>query len=332
MRFFTSSPYATARFSSARVAIAVAALLGSNVAHAACTWINGQSTQTYVFAIPSVSVGRDTAVGTLLYNAPQQTAIPASGNFATCASNGIVNRSVTGGAQVSASPYTFATNVPGIGMRFYDSYGGVRRYWGAGDGETFNGQWAWNGTTLGVEVVTTGPVGNGTVNGALTAQMMLGGTLVDAILSTSPFAVVGATCSVKSSVIYVTMKTVNTSALKAVGASAEPTPLSINLDCASNIRVFVTLTDSVAPGNRSNTLTPTSDSTAQGVALQILNGDTAVNFGADTSVAGNPGQWMVATSTGGPMSIPLVVQYIRVASTVSPGSLSGLVTFTMSYQ
>nr|WP_050451526.1 type 1 fimbrial protein [Candidatus Burkholderia verschuerenii] len=95
--------------------------------------------------------------------------------------------------------------------------------------------------------------------------------------------------------------------------------MSIDLNCAANVRVYITLTDGVTPSNTSNILTLKPASTAQGVALQLVNNGVPVTFGPDSSIAGNQGQW-------------LVVRYIQTSATVKPGSVASLVTFTMSYQ
>ena len=61
-----------------------------------------------------------------------QNALPQSGAFANCTSGGgIANRTVAGGAQVSTNPWTYATNVPGLGIRYFEVYKGLKRYWGA---------------------------------------------------------------------------------------------------------------------------------------------------------------------------------------------------------
>ncbi len=114
-------------------------------ARADCTWTNGPITRDYTFTITHAERCTDVAVGTVIFSAPVQMGVPSAGNYANCSGSVPAVRTVTGGAQVSSNPYTFATNVPGVGMRFYDrSSGGTVRYWGAGAQETFNGNWAWN--------------------------------------------------------------------------------------------------------------------------------------------------------------------------------------------
>jgi type 1 fimbria pilin len=323
---------ARAVLSARRAAWVLAAALVSTRACADCTWSNGQSLQTYTFAIPSLSVSRDTPVGTVVYDAPQQAGIPQSGAFATCSSNGVANRSVTGGALVSSNPYTFATNVAGLGVRFYDLSKGYTRYWGAGDQETYNSTWTWSGTQLGMQIVVTGPVGSGSVNGSVYGSFTLGGTLTIAYLRMSSFPITANACTITTPSVSVSMPKAFVNALTAIGSTTGQQSFNIGLNCSANIRVFVTLSDSVTSSNTSNVLTLKKGSSAQGVGLQILSQGTPVNFGADSAVAGTAGQVQIGTAAGGPMNIPLVVQYIRTASPVVPGSVDGLVTFTLSYQ
>ncbi|PRY05876.1 fimbrial protein [Paraburkholderia sp. BL25I1N1] len=301
-------------------------------AKADCSWLNGETTENYTFNIPTLSISRDAAVGTVVYAAPVQPANPPSANFATCSGNVPANRTVTGGAQVSANPYTFATNVPGIGIQFFDEYGGARRFWGAGSQEIYNGQWTWGGTMLGVQVVITGQVATGTISGALVGTFKLG-SLTVANLRVTSASVTASTCSVATQALAVTLPTVSPSAFQNVGSTAGSQPVSISLNCgASNARVYITLTDNTSPTNTSSILSLKPGSSAQGVGLQILSGGIPVNFGVDSAAAGNLNQWFVGTASGGSMNIPLTVRYIKTSTPVSAGTVGGVATFTMSYQ
>ncbi|WP_162601011.1 fimbrial protein [Paraburkholderia sp. C35] len=244
----------------------------------------------------------------------------------------MATRSLSGGEMVSGSPYTVATNVPGIGMRFGSAYTGYVDYWGAGNQESFAGAWAWNGTRLGAQVVVTGPVRSGTVNGLATGTFTLGGTLVIANLRTTTFDVTSTACSVTTPSVSVNMPTVNSSVFASVGTTAAPQPFAIRLSCAPDTRVFITLSDSSNPANTSSVLTLTPASSAKGIGLQITSDSKPVSFGPDSPVAGNVNQWQAGTSSGGEMTIPLAVQYIQTAPAISAGSVTGLATFTMSYQ
>jgi type 1 fimbria pilin len=129
------------------------------------------------------------------------------------------------------------------------------------------------------------------------------------------------------------MPQAHTKDLSAVGATTASTLFQLNLDCDAGIKVAVTLSDATAPSNTSTTLSLTADSTVRGVGYQIVYSGIPVAYGADSSVAGNPGQVVVSPgpTSGGPVSVPFTVQYIRTGA-ISPGTANAKATFTMSYQ
>ncbi len=297
-------------------------------ARADCTWTNGPITRDYTFTIPTLSVARDVAVGTVIFSAPVQMGVPSAGNYANCSGSVPAVRTVTGGAQVSSNPYTFATNVPGVGMRFYDrSSGGTVRYWGAGAQETFNGNWAWNETTLGVEVVVTGPVGSGTINGALVATMSLG-SLTIANLRVTTGNVVASTC-VATATQTVALPIISSSGLPSIGSTAGSTPFLITLTgCPAGLHQIQYQLDPPdgAINAAAGTFAVSHDSKAQGIALSLTDmTQTPVSLSTPHAVSAyNP-------ATGGTYPINLAIRYLR-TGTVTPGTLKGSLIYTMFYQ
>ncbi|AMV46692.1 fimbrial protein [Paraburkholderia caribensis] len=144
---------------------------------------------------------------------------------------------------------------------------------------------------------------------------------------------VHATCSISQSNVYVYLPNAGTKAFASgIGAVTPSQPFQLSLDCATGAKVLITLTDSVNPSNRTNTLTLSSDSTAQGVGIQVLNSTgSPVSFGADSAAPGNANQWLIGDSPNGKLLVPLGARYVR-TGTVSAGSIKALATFTMSYQ
>jgi type 1 fimbria pilin len=142
-----------------------------------------------------------------------------------------------------------------------------------------------------------------------------------------------ATCSVNQANVAVIMPTADTRAFSSgVGSVAAPQPFSLLLSCSTGAKVLLTLTDSVNPANRGTALQLRSDSTAQGIGVQILKSDgTPVAFGPDSAAPGNINQWTVDDSPNGSLQIPLTARYVRTGA-VSAGSVNALATFTMSYQ
>lgn len=139
------------------------------------------------------------------------------------------------------------------------------------------------------------------------------------------------TCRVTTPDIGVALPATRDAALQSNGGTAGETPFSITLQCDANTNVHVTLTDATTPGNRSDLLTLTPDSTVRGVQLRIRQpSNQAVSFGPDSRTAGNTNQWRVG-EVNGTTTIPLRAEYVAVG-TVSPGTVRALATFTMSYQ
>ncbi|MDR5783744.1 fimbrial protein [Caballeronia sp. LZ065] len=123
-----------------------------------------------------------------------------------------------------------------------------------------------------------------------------------------------------------------TSDLANEGDSTGDTLVPLGLDCQPGIRVYLTMTDAIDPGNRSTELALAPGSTAAGVGIQILNGADPIAFGPDSRAAGTLNQWSAGTSAGGVMQIPLAARYVRTASALVPGSAHAKATFTLSYQ
>lgn len=137
-------------------------------------------------------------------------------------------------------------------------------------------------------------------------------------------------CVVANRSVAVPLAPVAAAKLSAVGMTAGDKGFDIGLSCQPGTNVYVTLTDMTDQGNTGNQLTLTADSTAKGVKLRILKDGQPVGYGPDSAEIGNLNQWHVgpsATTT----NIPLSAQYIATGP-VSPGTVKGVATFTMSYQ
>jgi len=150
------------------------------------------------------------------------------------------------------------------------------------------------------------------------------------------YAIQNVSCTVNTSSLQVTLAGVAPTDLPSLNSTAKPTPFNLGLNCPSGtgVAIYMTLTDNSNPGNTGNLLSLSPGSSASGVKLQILRNSatpTLVNFGPDSSVAGNLNQLLMATGATGSQSFPFLVRYIR-TGTLSGGTVNGLTTFTMSYQ
>lgn len=139
------------------------------------------------------------------------------------------------------------------------------------------------------------------------------------------------TCRVTTPYVNAPLAAVPDTALETVGATAGATPFRIGLHCENYAHAHITLTDATTPGNRSDLLTLTADSTARGVQLRIRRpSNEAVRFGPDSGASGNTNQWMAGVVSGAGI-IQMQAEYVAVGP-VTPGTVRGIATFTMSYQ
>jgi type 1 fimbria pilin len=278
----------------------------------------------------SLSSPRDARVGTVLQWVEQNVGLSAS---ATCN----VQKAVTvNGTPVPGMPMTFQTNVPGIGVNFYETNGWNGSYVQVPVTQTLANP---SGTTqhwTRADLVVTGPVSSGTLTSLPSMTTTFTGSCIAPVTATqylTPGTLIAASsCTVNTSAIAVTLPQGRVSAMPNIGSTTGATPFNIQLNCSAGVNVKLTLTDASNASNTSTTLGLAAGSTAAGVGLQILHGPTLVAYGPDSQTAGNMNQWSAGAAAGGSMTIPLTVQYIRTGASPTPGKVVGLATFTMSYQ
>lgn len=324
-----------------QIVIAIACVVGMCMtvsANAACSFASGGlATGTVNFG--NVNVPTNVAVGTVIARTSASYGTLVGTQTYTCGNGNTTVSFLMSGAGASG---TYPTNIPGVGVRVTLSSSGA---WGVVGSYVMPYAFSFNyagasgfsmqSMTITTELLVTGPISLGGTN-ALSYNVSpwmtiaLGGSQ----LSVSNLAVVAtlalASCSVTTPSVAVTLPTVFPGNF-ATG-SAGNSVFNLSVSCPSGINVNVTLTDASNVSNRSTTLALAPGSSATGVGLRILRGSNLVAFGSDSAVAGNTNQWFAGTATGGPMNIPLTVQYVRTSGTLTPGTVNGLATFTMSYQ
>lgn len=207
------------------------------------------------------------------------------------------------------------------------------------------------GIQLDVALVKIGPISGGSFPGGTLADAFIVGqsatggpysqlsaTHIPFIIGQTSFVVPTCTPTVSPNpVVLPIVKAADFAAATLVG----PKPFTITLACppSNPVNVLMTLTDARNSGNVSNDLKiAKSAGSASGVKIRIKRGDSSgadVVYGPDT-VASNPAQFQVGTlsASGGNIVVPFTALYSRTgtAAAVTPGSVNGAASFTMSYQ
>ncbi|WP_196486756.1 fimbrial protein [Burkholderia stagnalis] len=243
---------------------------------------------------------------------------------------------------------TYATGIGGIGMRL-KSLDRAPGTWQ--DGYEPNTQpyvriptvdffEASSGTEI--ELVKIGPI---TTGGVITGEVRGGfagyGNLFQAVSYRIGGGIVVRpqvpTCRVATPGIAVPLGNIPASTFTGIGSVSPSRPFNIALQCSGGetgtvTNVYTTLTDHTNPGNVSDTLSLAQDSGATGIGIQVLNGNTVIKYGPDSSATGNTNQWKAGEAGNGTFTIPLTARYVQTAPKITPGTANGLATFTMSYQ
>lgn len=192
-----------------------------------------------------------------------------------------------------------------------------------------------------VYFVVTGPITGGSVRRQSMASYGVrediaatGFTFRSAEFTVSP--PLKPTCSVTTPSVSLPLGRVTTVRFSGVGSNAGSVTQNISLNCAggggSTRDILMTVTDQTNPANRTNVLSLTTASDAQGVALQLLHKSHLISYGADSATIGNPNQWLTGSSGNGTYTIPITARYIQTRPDMVAGTANGLATFTMAYR
>lgn len=311
--------------------IGALALIACLQASAGALIFPNSSLSTLVLPAPAnLTVSRDHAVGQTVGS--QIATIP--GIATSSVSCDVTKTVVVNGTLAGVDNTVFSTDVSGIGVRFMVTAGWNGGFRNVPLTETFtppaSGSTAWY---VGAVLVVTGPVQGGVLTSLPSLTVTFSGTCFSTVSQTftiTPGATITASTCTVTPPAPVNLPPVSVSNLLPIGKSGGTTNFAIALSCQPGANIYMTLTDATNPANTSSNLTLAPGSTARGVALRILYGGTAVRFGTDSAVAGNPNQFYVGASSS-TSSVPLSAQLISVGP-VMAGQVQGLATFTMSYQ
>ncbi|WP_234026115.1 fimbrial protein [Stenotrophomonas maltophilia] len=107
------------------------------------------------------------------------------------------------------------------------------------------------------------------------------------------------------------------------GSTAKEKPLAVRMNCGSDApRAQITLTDAGDATNSGSQLTPTVDSDAKGVRVQLLQAGSEVAFGRI---------WDFEPGVGGTHEIAFTARYIRTNEPLVPGLIKGEALLNVDY-
>lgn len=331
--------------------LAVASLL-SHEAHAyTCT---AKSVAGFVVTVPAnIVVPRDLPVGSVLPGATYTQTIAADGTVGVNCTVGsgetvpAIFTNDTGGGSSTGSNVTPIGNT-GIGFKLSSLTTGSIYTTGtknltaasfapgtSGCPNTADPCYLIMGPTIQMQFVKMQPIVNNPVipGGSVYMDVTIGGYKASTVALSNPVQITSQTCSVTTPSIQVDLGSVPAKSIPNVGDGSTAVPFSIGVDCTGlSTALAITFTDVSNPGNTSNTLPLSADSTARGVGIQILKSGTPISYGPDASIAGNTNQITIGQVNGTSTTIPFTGRYVRTTSTITPGSANGTATFTMSYQ
>jgi len=99
--------------------------------------------------------------------------------------------------------------------------------------------------------------------------------------------------------------------------------VAIRMNCGIDPpRARMTLVDAGDAGNTGSQLTPTADSDAQGVRVQLLRNGREMQFGQS---------WDFDPGTGGVHDHPFTARYIRLNEALKPGQIKGEAVLNVDY-
>ncbi|MBV4543980.1 fimbrial protein [Pseudomonas vlassakiae] len=316
--------------------LAVCILIAApSLSFAACEFYGGHSQKQITITIPStLSIPRDAAVNTVIYESPAQTFNgAASYKCSTTFTVGVKNNVGTD----STSSYFPIGNT---GLSWQWGYEGTA-YNGVGGGKAQKpGGYGFNGTTHVLRVVKTGDISPGTTLPAGTlGYMQIDSTSLRplAMITDKSLAIILQSCETPN--VAVDMGEHNLSVLSRNGNSTTPKAFNIKLNnCPSGIhKVSYSLSaTSGAPAvdGALGIIELNKSSTAKGIALQLLDSNLAP-LQLDKTYFFNE-----YSTEGGSFSIPLNAKYIRTLPNgnagqydagMAAGSANSEITFVMNY-
>ncbi|MFC5475734.1 fimbrial protein [Paraherbaspirillum soli] len=275
----------------------------------------------------SISVPSNTAVGATIKTVTVN--MPTAGNIVTdCRDTSYPQRRTTEGKLVSGYTDVYSTNLSGIGYQIVptsDGNGGA--FTSTAEGKGFSGSYYWHGGNIEFRLIKTGPITAGTLDfkqyGYINFRTPPGYSDVQAAsFNVTTGTITTPTCTM-SGPATVSLGNVAASVFSGTGATSSSVDAKLSFAGCDSSLSGITFGLS---GTSGDTLFPlSSDSTAKGVAIELLDKD-----GKTVAPAGSV-DW-TTTSANAQNGYGFKVRYKQTASEVVPGTANGAITINATYR
>lgn len=121
----------------------------------------------------------------------------------------------------------------------------------------------------------------------------------------------------------VTLRDAQFGDLPSAGSDTGTRAFGVTMNCNGAFPLFLALTDANSPGNTGSRLTPTRNSTAGAVRVQLLRGGTPVVLGQ---------RWSLSQTQNGSQTLLLAARYYRETGTFRVGVVEGQAIITATYR
>ncbi|WP_272016296.1 fimbrial protein [Pseudomonas aeruginosa] len=296
----------------------------------------------------SLSVPRDAAPGSVIASARFNYSFNQSAPVGVHCDTATIAEWIAGNGQSANAEGVIPTGTPGIGYRLTAPPEGTALKPGSLPvplsvfntpsqcGYPASGKcYVYLGAPITLELVKTGDVQPGAQISGLTTLLTqkIGGVTGSTITLSTPLVQVTPQSCTVSTRPPKSFDKVGLSEMKEVNSRSPARSFALIIDCrGTSAKVAVTFTDASSPSNRSDLLSLSQESKANGFGIQILFGNQKVRFGADSRAAGNPNQLVLGDVSNRIHEAQFTAQYVRTSANATAGIANGSATFTMSYQ
>ncbi|RDL14118.1 fimbrial protein [Serratia fonticola] len=323
-----------------RLGLAVISIIFSQQSLAAsCHFNKASKIQSLVNLPASLTVGRDTAPGTILWDSGWINGATSDlyCDGASFTSLGYVSPMTLAPGysdvyQTSNSTIGIRTsfaNTPFLGQRIRTvDYPARAEAFDAGPGMKYIPSSSYR-----VQLVALGALQSGPVSfPSPTAQLTYTNTVTNELtLSATDINVRAASCSINNSSITIPLDTVYTSELTAIGTTLKTKAFNIGLNCTAGTKVYIRLIGTQDPDTLYTGVLKLSNAGTAGVAtgvgimIKYNNLPIAMNGIVDPT---RP----VITSTGGAEILPFTAAYLQTKATATTGTANATATIDVTYQ